>query len=292
MENDKLKAEQIKLEESYSVKRALRNLFEKLNIEHTSEKLDDQLRTQPCWYELLNLGYECRDAMLLKIVVSTSTTSSIVLSSLVGTLQYVIKDYQQEYSMDECAEIALDYIIALSKIGFIAIARLSDIQIIVYPMSVELNQAQIADLKAKSKFLPPMVAEPKKITQKLKSPFYTSYPYQLVKHTRSRKSTPRNVLNILNKLKFTLTTIAEQPSPIPAKDITCLGKVDIATLTKFTSNIGKVHKYYKGRKFHFAHSFDSRLRIYPLGYHVNYQGFEYQKASLDLAKKYTIVVPK
>jgi len=42
---------------------------------------------------------------------------------------------------------------------------------------------------------------------------------------------------------------------------------------------------FNNNKFYICHSYDSRGRIYANGYHINYQGIDYQKALVQFANK-------
>lgn len=138
-----------------------------------------------------------------------------------------------------------------------------------------------------SQYLPPMVCEPNRLDNNYSSGYLNHNSSRILGTSNNHDGDIcLDILDVINKVAFKLdvsflNNVQEQPTfelDTPEK---------IAQWTKF-----KLQSYHfyglmitQGNKFYFDHSVDKRGRIYPSGYHINYQGTGHKKAMLDLARE-------
>lgn len=138
-----------------------------------------------------------------------------------------------------------------------------------------------------TKYLPPMIAPPRKIKSNTDNGHYTFNDSLLLgRGTHHSKPLSYDILNTLNQTPLTL-------------NVELLHQIEEMDFVKF-DNSEKVQRYQHmikeayetymyliqhGNEFFLTHKPDKRGRFYSQGYHVNYQGSEYKKALVELANK-------
>lgn len=153
---------------------------------------------------------------------------------------------------------------------------------------------QLMQFIRQSQYLPPMVCEPKTLTDNFQSPYLTHDDCVILKsYNQHAEEVSLDVINNRNKvpLQFDyefVSTVPETPSKEPAtaealEDF----KVHAADTLALTQMLIK-----QGNRFYLHHKNDKRGRLYAQGYHISTQGTPYKKAALEFADMETIDVPE
>jgi hypothetical protein len=99
-------------------------------------------------------------------------------------------------------------------------------------------------------------------------------------------------INKMNNIALSINNIDKTKNYVkPKKDDTAVTlNQKKQRLNKFMSETNDIytHLIMQGNKFHLAHKYDKRGRIYPCGYHITYSGNEYQKSVIELFNKKVI----
>lgn len=139
-------------------------------------------------------------------------------------------------------------------------------------------------LLAQYMYQPPMVCKPLKINNNYQSGYLTWNDSVILgdKFKKHNKLVRLDVINILNGIGFVL-----DPEVMKEKHHSknTLEGQDLINWEQYIKEQELLEQEYKGKVFYFNHKLDSRQRIYSQGYHLNYQGDEYNKALISLAKK-------
>lgn len=144
-------------------------------------------------------------------------------------------------------------------------------------------------------FMPPFVAPPKHLHEKNHNPFYTNIPRdnRLNNTDKFRGDTSYDVLNILNHQEMVINYEVSEMVALKWKSLTEI-KPDDEDFDKWVKKREQYEKYEKATQDHLAGlsffstifmvwAVDGRGRLYTEGYHVNPQGADWNKASIDLA---------
>ena len=158
------------------------------------------------------------------------------------------------------------------------------------------------DFISRTKYLPPMICKPKHIADNRTSCYLSKNDSVLLGKSR-KHSMPLalDVLNIMNNVELCLDERVLNREEV-AKDTDPLDKNgrrrSKGTLLMIKQDhermVGASKEVYKdlvesGNSFYMGHKYDGRGRLYCLGYHVSYQGSEYKRAAISLAKKELVV---
>jgi hypothetical protein len=145
-----------------------------------------------------------------------------------------------------------------------------------------------------SQVLPPMVCEPKELTNNYESGYLTHNDSLILgKGNHHDGDLCLDVLNIMNKVQLKLATdflctVEEEPT------------FELDTLDKQTQWVEfkkQSYRFYSliaryGNQFHLTHKVDKRGRIYSCGYHVTTQGTSFKKACIELVHEELIEIPQ
>lgn len=152
----------------------------------------------------------------------------------------------------------------------------------------------------KTKYLPPLVVLPNKITSNHSSGYLTkSESVILGRGNHHNKPLALDVLNILNSVKLSLDVRAleyeEEYKELSEAKKRGLTKVSLTqrkanhTLMAETSVEVYNDMLDRGNEFYLTWKYDKRGRVYSAGYHINIQSTDYKKSLINLAKKEIIV---
>lgn len=143
---------------------------------------------------------------------------------------------------------------------------------------------ELLDAIERSVYIPPMVCEPREITNNFESPYLTFNDCQILGRGNSHMGDIcLDVLNLQNSIPLKLavdflSTVEEEPSsPLDSMD-----KQREWAAFKRQSNRLYLHLVRQGNRIHLTHKVDKRGRLYAQGYHINSQGSAYKKAMLEL----------
>jgi DNA-directed RNA polymerase len=133
-----------------------------------------------------------------------------------------------------------------------------------------------------TQYLPPMLCRPRGWKNVSDGGYLTIKDNVLL---NSYHSLPLNLraINRLQQVKLTLNQhILDQEETISA-ELSTVEQIEQFEEFKRQSNI--LYEIYQGKPFYFVWKYDKRGRMYSQGYHINLQGSEYKRASVDLYDK-------
>lgn len=141
----------------------------------------------------------------------------------------------------------------------------------------------------RSQYLPPMVCPPETIKSNFHSGHLTVNDTQILgKHAAHSDDVCLDVLNTQNQIPLKLctdflSTVEEEPNPGSPLD-------SIEKQTNWDRMKCESYELYlllakQGNKFWQLNSYDKRGRLYTSGYHVNFQGASFKRASIELSNE-------
>lgn len=139
-----------------------------------------------------------------------------------------------------------------------------------------------------TRYLPPMISLPKKLTRNYQSAYYTFDSSLILGKARNFHNGDLclDVLNSKNSVPLSLNleflkTVEEEPKNEP-KTVE-----EEKQWNKFKKESYEVYTLLakQGNEFYLTHKRDERGRVYAQGYHVTTQGASFKKASIELANK-------
>jgi len=150
-------------------------------------------------------------------------------------------------------------------------------------MRLPINLVNAID---RSQYLPPMVSEPKTITNNFESGHLTVNDSQILgKHNTHSDDICLDILNTQNKIPLKLDTeflsiVEEEPNPKSVLD-TAEKQANWGRM-KTQSYETYLLMVKQGNKFYQLWSYDKRGRAYSQGYHVAFQGASFKRACIEL----------
>jgi len=142
------------------------------------------------------------------------------------------------------------------------------------------------------KYLPPMLCKPNKVVSNNDCGFITFKEHCVLKrHNYHDLNISLDVLNYQNSIELSIDPfVFEWEYEFKIKEEyankTVLQLKEIQDQHEmFKTEMYKSTEDLLDRSFHLLHRFDSRGRLYCSGYEHSYQGSEYQKALINIAKK-------
>ena len=129
----------------------------------------------------------------------------------------------------------------------------------------------------------PLVVKPKKCISNRTNGYYISDTGSLVLNHRAPKyDINLEHLNRVNSVKLNLTDTMDK-MPNIWKHAT--SNMSQKNHDKFVKNAQTIGNFYSDKSFYLTHKYDHRGRFYDVGYLINPQGNDWQKASVELAHK-------
>jgi hypothetical protein len=151
----------------------------------------------------------------------------------------------------------------------------------IYELSEEVKQ-YIAD----TKYLPPMITKPLKVTKNFDYDYYTVESSKIL-GSGNHHDMPLalDVINIANgiAMELDLDVLAEEEKS--SKPLDTPEKIKNFNRMTHASRIVYNEILEHGNRFYNTHKYDKRGRLYSQGYHVHIQSTEYKKALINLAHK-------
>lgn len=137
---------------------------------------------------------------------------------------------------------------------------------------------------SKYMYLPPMIEKPDYISNNRQGGYRTFNENVILggQYKHHNKTVRLDNINYLNSIKFVLDKEVIKEVEVRKKPFKT--EQDKLNWEQYLKECELVKEEYKDKEFYFSHAVDSRGRIYCKGYHLSYQGTEYQKASISLAK--------
>ena len=148
----------------------------------------------------------------------------------------------------------------------------------------------------KTKYLPPLVVLPNKITSNHSSGYLTKKDSVILgKGNHHEQPLALDVLNILNSIKLSLDVSAleyeEEYKELSEAKKRGLTKVSLtqrkANHTLMAETSVEIYNAMldRGNEFYITWKYDKRGRVYSAGYHINIQSTDYKKSLINLAKQ-------
>ena len=142
---------------------------------------------------------------------------------------------------------------------------------------------------ANTKYLPPMICEPRVIKSNWESGYLTVEDQIMLKNNTHDGKLPLDVINVRNSIALSidlhmLQYEEESKNPLDTPE-------KIANFNRMKDSSRRVYNdlVEQGNKFYLTHKVDERLRTYTQGYHCSYQSSQYKKSLINLHKKELIV---
>jgi len=141
-----------------------------------------------------------------------------------------------------------------------------------------------------SKYLPPMVCEPKHLENNYQSGYLTHNDSLILGHGNHHDGDIcLDVINKVNRVALKLDTgFLCKVEEVPTYLLDTTEKAELWNIYR-----GQCYEMYKllaksDNKFFLTHKVDKRGRLYAQGYHVTTQGTSFKKASIELANEETV----
>jgi len=140
----------------------------------------------------------------------------------------------------------------------------------------------------------PMIVEPREIRNNGQSGYLTIQSSVILKNNHHDDDVCLDHLNRVNKIKFRINhdvatqihnTWASLDKPKEGESIQSF-KMRQAQFKKYDETCKDIfiHAEIAGGEFYLTHKYDKRGRVYSQGYHVNYQGNTWNKATIEFAE--------
>lgn len=141
----------------------------------------------------------------------------------------------------------------------------------------------------------PMIVEPREITDNRTTGYYTIPGSVILKHNHHDDDVVLEHLNRMNGIKLSLNMEVVRHVQNQWKNHQTVKEGE--TFAEFQKRMKAFEKYdetsrdiiealkVQGNEFFLTHKYDKRGRTYCQGYHVNYQGNDWNKAVVELAEK-------
>lgn len=141
----------------------------------------------------------------------------------------------------------------------------------------------------------PMIVKPKELKTNHDTGYYTSRNSVILKDNHHDGDVCLDHLNHMNRIKLTLNTTVTSmiqnqwrnlDKPKPGEDRKEYQK-RVKAFEKYSRTAKDVmaHLEISGGEFYLTHKYDKRGRVYCQGYHVQYQGNDYNKACIEFANQ-------
>lgn len=154
---------------------------------------------------------------------------------------------------------------------------------------------EFVDFAAQCMYLPPLVCEPKELTNN-RSSGWQETPFGSLITKAGNHHEGEISLDVLNRrnrivLKLNEEFLCKVDEHITAEDLQdSKGDTDEAKLEQYKNFQSKSYEVFKyliqeGNKFHLLHKVDKRGRVYSQGYHCSYQGNSFRKAMVEFAEE-------
>lgn len=134
-------------------------------------------------------------------------------------------------------------------------------------------------------FSPPMVVEPKQWVSNNEGALYDTDIHCILgsKLNRHNREQALDVLNLLQNIAWELDPVISKMEQEPNKQLKSPDSHE--QFKTFKKECQEVYEKYMNKPFWFMVQFDKRGRMYTKGYHIQFQGSGWHKASLNFSKK-------
>jgi len=191
------------------------------------------------------------------------------------------------------AQLTADMLVKCAEADLITYSTVRKEFIVIFTISEDVQ----ADLD-RFQFPLPLVIPPKELTDNKSNGYYVGKGSVILRQNHHDNDVCLDHLNRMNKVRFTINQDVSRMVKNRWKSLDRMKQGD--TRQKFEQRKRAFEKYDRTAKdvmafvmeesdvIHLTHNYDKRGRTYCIGYHVNYQGTEWNKAVIELADKETI----
>lgn len=139
----------------------------------------------------------------------------------------------------------------------------------------------------------PMLVEPRELTNNRDTGYFTNKDSVILRNNHHEDDVCLDFLNKINRVKlrvnsdsvaFNKNSWKNLERPKPGEDRKEYQK-RVKAFEKYDRTAREVHQHLDiaGGEFYLTHKYDKRGRVYSQGYHVNYQGNDWNKSTIEFA---------
>ena len=199
----------------------------------------------------------------------------ITFSSILGMLYFIYKD----------ADRTSEEIINCLKAGLATIDIKRQELVVKYDLTEE-QQKEVDTLQ----FPLPMLVEPKFITKNNENGYYFVKHGSIILNSKAPKyDVNLEHINRVNSIPLSINNLVAQNIPNVWKNSnSSMSRKNHAKYTRIAKDYCNLYAT-TGNKFYMTHKYDKRGRIYDVGYFINPQGNDWNKACIELYKKEMVI---
>jgi hypothetical protein len=224
------------------------------------------------------------EGMIIEVMASIVSIETQTIQSVVGRIAPLLK-YDDIF---DGIKTAAEIVVILAQFGLYDVIRGMDSE--TGTMLVKSNlvlEDETLTFIANTKYLPPMICPPKRITHNMSNGYFTCNKSVILKSgNHHNKYQNLKALNIANQVSMSLDLFVLGNFKEEAKhELDTPEKVKAHNELVGSSTIVYEEILKQGNVFWFSNRYDKRGRMYCSGYHVSIQSTEYKKALINLSKK-------
>lgn len=232
------------------------------------------------------LGMSYRELILETLIIVMSVEGVQPIQAAAGKLATVL-DYDDVFDgIKTAAELIT--VISDSDIYDVIAAKESETGSLMIKARYTLEESTLQYI-SNTKYLPPMICEPKEIKSNFTSGYLTKEASVIL--GKGNHHLKKQALDVLNSAASIALSIDVDMLKFEEKANYDLDTpVKIANHRRLVTSSKIVYKELieQGNKFYFDWRFDKRGRMYSQGYHVNIQSTEFKKSIINLHTKHLI----
>lgn len=235
------------------------------------------------------------DDYIIEVLMACCDTDKQSFQAVVGRIKNLLQ-FDKELTK---VKVSADIISVLSKSDLFNIVTHIDGTLHVESM-IEFSD-KLQNFIQKTMYIPPFITKPKHIMNNSDCGFYTIKQHCILKkHNQHDLPIPLDVLNIQNSIELCIDISGleyDEEFEWKKKHELLNEKQKIDLKENFEKQKQQSWDIYydvieRENLFYLAHSFDARLRLYPLGYHLNYMSCKYKRSLVNIKQEYTIPITR
>ena len=299
------KLHQVTMEDAYSRvnirKYVIRDIGETLEFKELllKERMNEHIKRADKFYdskkyrikqlEFYDMSEFATEVILAIVTSSINSDKPVPIQSVIGSLMY-LDIFTLAYSNPfDAVKTIGEFLSFASDIDLcdIQLPSISETGSITISSNYKLSYDAMRYIERTS-YMPPLVYKPKYLKNNFSSPYLSPRIKQsvFVGKCAHREKVSLDVLNILNRTALCLDEEV-LTGLIREEDLGTEEDLNYSNMVRESREVYK-ELFDAGNKFYFSHAFDSRGRTYCRGYHVNYQGSPFKRASISLVNKEVI----
>lgn len=235
------------------------------------------------------------DDYIIEVLMACCDTDKQSFQAVVGRIKNLLQ-FEKELTK---VKVSADIISVLSNSDLFNIVTHRDGTLHIESM-IEFSD-KLKNFIQKTMYIPPFITKPRHVMNNSDCGFYTIKQHCILKkHNQHDLPIPLDVLNIQNSIELCIDEAGldyKEEFEWKSKHDSLNEKQKINLKENFEKQRLQSLEIYedviaRGNLFYLAHSFDARLRLYPLGYHLNYMSCKYKRSLVNIKKEYTIPITR